>query len=521
VWFALGENRPVIQAGTVSNYGPGAAQTGDQAGTRSRGPTAQGPRRRGFATRRRLITAFAFVFAVSLLAAGVQVLALRRMETTLAVMAALDERMQLALQLESAVSEQYAHQGLYVGKPEPDLLANYQQARDRTREVAAALAARLDDPEAAGWMATAQAAVDELDRVFREQLEPAVHRWDVTAIAIHEGSYPLVPLVSSSADRICARLQLSISESRRELVRIEETALRLNAATLVLLTLFVTGAVVYLSRSVARPLARLSEGATAVAAGDLDARFDIDTPDEFGALASEFRAMTVALKEHQQALVESEKLAGIGRLAAGLAHELNNPLQVMLGYLSLNRDVPDRSLAAQLAATEEEALRCTQLIEDLLELSRSRTEAVPVDLRGLCEDVAGGLRVAARDTLELSVDGAARTLGDRPRLRQVLVNLMRNAVEAAGPAGRVSVRVRTRGERVEVDVSDSGPGISSEARAHLFEPFFTTKPSGTGLGLAVSRATALAHGGDIDVRNGDAGGAVFTLRLPRAPEGRA
>jgi signal transduction histidine kinase len=103
----------------------------------------------------------------------------------------------------------------------------------------------------------------------------------------------------------------------------------------------------------------------------------------------------------------------------------------------------------------------------------------------------------------------------------VLVNLMRNAVEAAGPAGRVAVRVRARGDRVEVDVSDNGPGISSEARAHLFEPFFTTKPSGTGLGLAVSRATALAHGGDIDVRNGDAGGAVFTLRLPRAPEGRA
>jgi signal transduction histidine kinase len=156
-------------------------------------------------------------------------------------------------------------------------------------------------------------------------------------------------------------------------------------------------------------------------------------------------------------------------------------------------------------------------VAGLLELSRPTVTPVAVDLRGLCEDVASALRVAVEPrALRLSVEGAGLVLGDGPRLRQVIFNLVRNALEAARPAGEVKVLARTSGDSVEVAVSDSGPGIAAEARERLFEPFFTTKPTGTGLGLAVSRAIALAHGGDIDVRDGDSGGAVFTLRLPRA-----
>jgi two-component system, NtrC family, sensor kinase len=123
--------------------------------------------------------------------------------------------------------------------------------------------------------------------------------------------------------------------------------------------------------------------------------------------------------------------------------------------------------------------------------------------------------------VRLRVDGAGLARGDGPRVRQVVFNLMKNAIEAAGPAGEVDVRVGEAGpEHVEVVVSDTGPGVAPEARARLFEPFFTTKEAGTGLGLAVSRAIALAHGGDIDVRNGEPG-AIFTLRLPRTLEARS
>jgi signal transduction histidine kinase len=228
------------------------------------------------------------------------------------------------------------------------------------------------------------------------------------------------------------------------------------------------------------------------------------------------------LKQHQQRLVASEKLAGIGRLAAGVAHELNNPLQVILGYLSLNRDVPDRRLAEQLAAIEAEALHCKEIVEGLLELSRPGVSPTVVDLRVLCDDVAVGLRLAGRpDAVDLETSGEALALGDRPKLRQVIFNLVKNALEASGPEGRVAVVVGVSAMLAEVAIRDSGPGIAPDVRARLFEPFFTTKANGTGMGLAVSRAIALAHGGDIQATNGAAGGAVFTLRLPRVQEGRA
>ncbi|HET6923330.1 MAG TPA: HAMP domain-containing sensor histidine kinase, partial [Anaeromyxobacteraceae bacterium] len=245
-------------------------------------------------------------------------------------------------------------------------------------------------------------------------------------------------------------------------------------------------------------------------------------PDEFGRLAADLNAMTVALKKHQQRLVESEKLAGIGRLAAGLAHEINNPLQVMLGYLSLNRDLPDRRLAEQLSAVEDEARRCKDVVDGLLEISRPSTTApVPVDLRALCEEVSERLRIWMRPaSLRLSVSGAGVALCDRARLRQVVFNLVKNAAEAAGPDGGVEVEIGGANGVIEVAVRDDGPGITPEKRANLFEPFFTTKPLGTGLGLAVSRAIARAYGGDIEVWNAESGGAVFTVRLPRAPERR-
>jgi signal transduction histidine kinase len=195
----------------------------------------------------------------------------------------------------------------------------------------------------------------------------------------------------------------------------------------------------------------------------------------------------------------------------------------MLGYLSLNRDVPDPRLREQLALVEDEALRCKGIVEGMLELSRPASKAAAaVDLRELCEDVCGSVRISVQPgTPRVLVEGAAVAVADRPQLRQVVFNLLKNAVEAAGPEGEVRVAIGTSGRMAEVAISDGGPGIAPEARARLFEPFFTTKPSGTGLGLAVSRAIARTHGGDIELRNGDSGGAVFTLRLPRASAARA
>ena len=159
----------------------------------------------------------------------------------------------------------------------------------------------------------------------------------------------------------------------------------------------------------------------------------------------------------------------------------------------------------------------TLVPEAIASVVPQRVEAVEGTTEQLAAGVAdGSLHVAVQPRpLRLRLEGTAVALGDGPRLRQVLYNLMKNAVEAAGPGGEVAVVLASSGHGVDIAVRDSGPGVPAAARARLFEPFFTTKPTGTGLGLAVSRAIALAHGGDIDVEASASGGAVFTLRLPR------
>ena len=277
----------------------------------------------------------------------------------------------------------------------------------------------------------------------------------------------------------------------------------------------------------AGPVARLQAGAARLAGGDLDTRIEIDTPDEFGALARQFNAMTQALKENQARLVETGKLAGIGRLAAGVAHEINNPLGVILGYTRLLRKRADPSVTEDLQIIEEETLRCQEIVEGLLDLSRPFNLAPePVDLRELCDDVVARLADSRQlGGVEVKVDGAASASGQPLRLRQVVFNLIKNAVEASGSGARargVPVKLGPGPEpaSVEVAVADSGPGIKPEASGRLFEPFFTTKPAGTGLGLAVSRAIARAHGGDILAGASALGGALFTLRLPSSPPPR-
>ncbi|HQR30971.1 MAG TPA: ATP-binding protein [Anaeromyxobacteraceae bacterium] len=226
--------------------------------------------------------------------------------------------------------------------------------------------------------------------------------------------------------------------------------------------------------------------------------------------------MTASLQEHQDRLVRSEKLAGIGRLAAGVAHEINNPLAVILGYVRLMRKKAEGPLAEELRIVEEEAVRARDIVEGLLDLSRPLPDPSPrVDLRELCDEVAE--RVAGAlpgEGAVIAVEGHGEAPGVPSKLRQVLVNLVRNATEAAGPGGRVTVRVSAGGATARVEVEDDGPGIGEGAAARLFEPFFTTKARGTGLGLAVSRAIARAHGGDVTGEARLPRGARFTLHLP-------
>jgi signal transduction histidine kinase len=196
----------------------------------------------------------------------------------------------------------------------------------------------------------------------------------------------------------------------------------------------------------------------------------------------------------------------------------------MLGYLSLHRDRVSGDLGSDLARVEQEATRCREIVSSLLQLARPpvRHRAVPVDLREVALEVAGALRMAMNGSLpSLLVVGEGIALGSAATVRQVLLNLARNAAEAAGPAGAVELRVGADASWAFATVTDTGPGVPPEHRDRVFDPFFTTKPTGTGLGLPIARSIAGALGGDLVLEPCDRGGARFTLRLPRAhPGGR-
>jgi len=302
---------------------------------------------------------------------------------------------------------------------------------------------------------------------------------------------------------------------------VEHRTNRFLVALLIGAPLLAAAITLAIGRSIARPLSRLREGAARLSRGDLDTRIAVESTDELGALASQFNAMTAALKDHQQRLVQSEKLAGIGHLAAGVAHEINNPLGVILGYAKLLERKAEGELREDLRVIQEESLRAKAIVEGLLDLSRPPDPTRErIDLRQACDEVVARLGEAhLLDGVEVRVEGSGVADGHPAKLRQVVSNLVRNAAEAAGSGGRVAVRVAEGDGETKVAVADDGPGLTREARARLFEPFFTTKERGTGLGLALSRAIARGHGGDLEACDGAEGGAVFTLTVPSRAAG--
>jgi two-component system, NtrC family, sensor kinase len=423
-----------------------------------------------------------------------------------------------ALELASAVRDQYAHQAHTIIIGNESHLGFYAESEKRVLDLARQMRRYVRQPDESEWIDQIERSTAELDAIFRQRIVPAVVRGERAEVrAEHAQAQLVVTEIQERTDQLVDRFERSIVAVEARVGAAERRAFTLALALLLGAPLLAVAVGLYVGRSVARPLERLRKGAERIGAGDLDTRVEIDTPDEFGALARQLNTMTAALKDHQSQLVQSEKLAGVGRLAAGVAHEINNPLGVILGYTRLLRKQAEGAFSEDLAIIEEETLRCQEIVEGLLDLTRApQIDTARVDLHELCSDVVG--RLSASRLLEgvrVDVTGNGRAQGDSRKLRQVLLNLVKNGAEAAGDGGRVEVRVGETDTVSEVVVSDSGPGLSPQVLGQLFEPFFTTKPRGTGLGLAVSRAIARAHGGELESGRTPQGGARFTLRLPR------
>lgn len=236
-----------------------------------------------------------------------------------------------------------------------------------------------------------------------------------------------------------------------------------------------------------------------------------------------FRDLT-EIKALQGEVRRKDRLAAIGEVASGVAHEIRNPLfgissvaQILSRELQLGQS--HREL---LEALLRETRRLNTLVEDLLLYGRpSRLERTAVDLRGLWTDLLQLHQEESRAAgVALTLDGDAETppaSADLTKIRQVLLNLLKNALEATPSGGTITIRVRPGTDgTVETAIEDTGPGIPREQRTRIFELFFTTKRSGSGLGLAICRRLIEDHGGRIVVGDRPGGGTIFTVRLPAA-----
>ncbi len=310
------------------------------------------------------------------------------------------------------------------------------------------------------------------------------------------------------------------------------TVTELNRA-LVKATLFALLVVVswtmFIARRTTRPLLNLREHTRQVAAGNLDARIEVQSTDELGELAQDFNIMTLELAANRERLVQAEKESAWREMARQVAHEIKNPLTPISLSASLLRRARDESSpefdaifdrTIDLIQRQVENLR--QIVQDFYAFAGARQlEPRSTDLRPLVQEV---LELNAAWAQELGVQVAV--LGnvqeahlDPTELRRVLINLISNSLEAMPSGGHLKIHLAEQGDQILIEILDSGSGLTEEVRERLFEPYFTTRSHGTGLGLAICKRVIDEMGGDLSLQPAPADSGSGTLAQIRLPKG--
>lgn len=281
-------------------------------------------------------------------------------------------------------------------------------------------------------------------------------------------------------------------------------------------------------RNITRPLSQLSGLADRIAAGEREQSLELRRADEIGALAEALNSMMVRLRDYESRLSSRSRLLALGDISARLAHEIRNPLTGLKLHLQLLAERIDAQEAARVAKLLAEVQRLELLVSSTLMLGREQTaDRAPTALAGLINEVADlmGPALAHRGiTIERRCAASLRADIDAARLRQAILNLVTNAADAMPGGGRLLLEaVATSADaRVVIAVEDSGPGVPEASHASLLDAPVSNKPFGLGLGLAVCRDVAAAHGGTLHIERGaELGGARFVITLPWSPPSHA
>jgi two-component system NtrC family sensor kinase len=383
---------------------------------------------------------------------------------------------------------------------------------------------------------------------------PVLHLPATTPVTQDDNHFLHVAVPVGGTQNATLVIAFSRAEQHRQTLAVIKAALSTSAVLLPLMiflgVLVATGFV--------RPIRAMTEIAQRIAQGDRVAMSQLpsDRPDESGTLARAFQRLlqlehenqallesrvedrtrelqkaneelALRLKELAQAqdqLVQTRKMAAVGQLAGGVAHEINNPLAVILGFAQgMDRRVPEGDpLRLPVTSIVREALRCKNLVQELLTFSRTGKKSVePVDLNGLVRSTLVLIEARARtqgvQIVQELAEGLPAIPANKTQLQQVLVNLGTNALDVMKGGGTLTIRTRRNAQGgVNLDVTDTGDGIPEDVRPRIFEPFFTTKAvgEGTGLGLSLVYEIVQQHHGDIDVTSQVGRGTTMTIKLP-------
>ncbi len=404
-----------------------------------------------------------------------------------------------------------------------------------------------------GEAETAQIA--SLEKAFRE-LDDAIARSAVTRVGSSAPDRliedPGVKKAHAKLTQHANELFLSlVGDATRSFDRSEanhKRSLTIAGFATVLALVLVFTLLYYFRVWVFQPIRELQAGVHRVHTGDFDHPIKLTSKDELEELANEFNAMTARLQgtykdlaqqvnDRTRQLVRSERMVSVGFLAAGVAHEINNPLaSIAFCAEALERRLQDLLAKAPadaeviekyLKMMQQEAFRCKQITQKLLDFSRSGGRREPIDLNQLIQDVievAQVLPTSRAKRIAFQPDGYLVAPVSVPEVKGVVLNIVVNALESMEDGGQLAITLTNRGEFAEIAFTDSGCGMSEEVLENIFEPFFTRSRTGngTGLGLSTSHLIIDQHGGTISAASpGPGKGSTFTVRLPlRAVEVR-